>query len=171
MERGALMVRDGEALRAAHEASAGYLPPLPDPDFYNAVQYGPELSRDFRGLRVWLPIKLFGATRFRAALSEKRALALRCAEAVAKVPGVKLCHAPQLSLFAFVVNRGNGLEEQNRDTRAVLRRVTEKGRVMLTGAQVGDTYYGRVCVLCFRTRAAHIEMCIDDITEAVQSLD
>ncbi len=41
---GALLVRDGAALRAAHEASAGYLPALPHPeDFYDPSQHGPEL--------------------------------------------------------------------------------------------------------------------------------
>ena len=66
---GALLVRDGEALRAAHAATAGYLPETPDRnEFYDPSEYGPELSRDFRGLRVWLPLSLFGAARFRAAL-------------------------------------------------------------------------------------------------------
>src|SRR5262249_47121740 len=70
---GALLVRDGAALRAAHEATADYLPPMPHPDeFYDPSQHGPELSRGFPGLRVWLSIKLFGAAAFRAAMAEKR---------------------------------------------------------------------------------------------------
>ena len=50
---GALLVRDGEALRALHSATAGYLPENQG-DFYDPAQYGPELSRGFPGLRVWL---------------------------------------------------------------------------------------------------------------------
>ena len=43
---GALLVRDGAALRAAHEATAAYLPAMPHPeDFYDPSQHGPELSR------------------------------------------------------------------------------------------------------------------------------
>ena len=50
---GALLVRDGSALRAAHEATAAYLPSMPHPeDFYDPSQHGPELSRGFPGLRV-----------------------------------------------------------------------------------------------------------------------
>ena len=65
---GALLVRDGAVLRRAHEATAGYLPGRPDGDeFYDPHQYGPELSRGFPGLRVWLCVKLYGAGRFRAA--------------------------------------------------------------------------------------------------------
>ena len=52
---GALLVRDGSALRAAHEATADYLPAMPHPDdFYDPSQHGPDLSRGFPGLRVWL---------------------------------------------------------------------------------------------------------------------
>ena len=70
-------MRDGAALRAAHEATADYLPAMPHPDdFYDPSQHGPELSRGFPGLRVWLSVKLFGAAAFRAAIAEKRALAL-----------------------------------------------------------------------------------------------
>ena len=47
---GALLVRDGAALRAAHEATAAYLPAMPHPDdFYDPSQHGPELSRAFPG--------------------------------------------------------------------------------------------------------------------------
>ena len=64
---GALLVRDGAALRAAHEATAAYLPQVPHPeDYYDPSQHGPELSRGFPGLRVWLSVKLFGTAAFRA---------------------------------------------------------------------------------------------------------
>ena len=100
---GALLVRDGAALRAAHEATAAYLPAMPHPqDFYDPSQHGPELSRGFPGLRVWLSVKLFGAAAFRAALAEKRALTLDAARRVAALPGiVDRRRPPELSLFAF----------------------------------------------------------------------
>jgi aromatic-L-amino-acid/L-tryptophan decarboxylase len=50
---GALLVRDGRALREAHQATAGYLPEMPDAqEFYDPSQHGPDLSRGFPGLRV-----------------------------------------------------------------------------------------------------------------------
>ena len=86
---GALLVRDGAALRAAHEATAAYLPAMPHPeDFYDPSQHGPELSRGFPGLRVWLSVKLFGAAAFRDAIAEKRALTLDAARRVAALPGI-----------------------------------------------------------------------------------
>ena len=84
---GALLVRDGSALRAVHEVQASYLPPPVDPEFYDPAQYGPELSRGFPGLRVWLTIKTFGVARIRAAIAEKRSLAVAAADRLASVPG------------------------------------------------------------------------------------
>ena len=161
---GALLVRDGEALRALHGSEAGYLPANQN-EFYDPAQYGPELSRGFPGLRVWLTMKLLGTDRYRAALSEKRGLALWAADEIAKIPGIVMDATPQLSLFAFHLEHPNlpTLEAQNAATRALMQRVTARGRVMLTGAQVGDRFLGRVCVLSFRTRRAQMEACVEDI--------
>lgn len=161
---GALLVRDGEALRAAHAATAGYLPAPADEEFYDPSQYGPELSRDFRGLRVWLPLQVFGAARFRAALSEKRALALEAAERIGAIPGIVVDAAPQLSLFAFhVAWDGSTADEESAATEELLRRVLARQRVMLTGCRIDGRYLGRLCVLCFRTRQRHIDHAVEDI--------
>lgn len=168
---GALLVRDGEALRALHSSTAGYLPPNQD-EFYDPAQYGPELSRGFPGLRVWLTLKLFGAARYRAAVAEKRALAVAAAERVARIPGVIMDAPPQLSLFAFhLEGAGLGtLAAQNAATRALMERVTRRGKVMLTGAMVGERFLGRVCVLSFRTRAADVDTCVQQIAEEAAAI-
>jgi aromatic-L-amino-acid/L-tryptophan decarboxylase len=169
---GALLVRDGSALRAVHGMSAGYLPGTPDPDaFYDPSQYGPELSRGFPGLRIWMCLKVFGAARFRAALAEKRALAVQAAERVAALPGIVMVAPPQLSLFAFYATRpGATLDEENRATADLLERVTRRGRVMLTGCTVDRRFLGRVCVLSFRTRQAQIDACVEDLTQELASV-
>jgi aromatic-L-amino-acid decarboxylase len=58
---GSVLVPRRGALRRAHSVHAEYLPPVPeDPEFVDYSSVSPELSRDFRGLRVWLPIKMHG---------------------------------------------------------------------------------------------------------------
>jgi len=162
---GALLVRDGAALRAAHAATAGYLPGTPDPDeFYDPSQYGPDLSRGFQGLRVWLPVKVFGAARFRAALAEKRALAVDAAARIGAIPGVVMVAPPQLSLFAFHLSwPGATRDEENAATTELMERVTARGRVMITGCAVDGRVLARVCVLSFRTRQSRIDACVEDV--------
>ncbi len=168
---GALLVRDGSALRAVHTATAGYLPASTD-EFYDPSQYGPELSRGFPGLRVWLALKLFGAARYRAAIAEKRALAVWAAERVAQIPGVVMDAWPQLSLFAFHLEGPKlaTLDARNAATAALMERVTARGRVMLTGCTVAGRHLARVCVLSFRTRAGEMEACVAQLAEEAERI-
>ncbi len=163
---GALLVRDGRALHAVHSSTAGYLPENQD-EFYDPAQYGPELSRGFPGLRVWMAVKLFGAAKYRAAVAEKRELAVWAAEQVSRIPGIVMDAWPQLSLFAFHLE-GPGLESQdarNAAARALMERVTSRGKVMLTGAMVEGRYLGRVCILSFRSRRSIVETCVQHLAE------
>src|SRR3954467_4025368 len=163
---GALLVRDGAALRAAHEATADYLPTMPHPDdFYDPSQHGPELSRGFPGLRVWLSVKLFGGAAFRAAIGEKRRLGVEACRGVAALPHIVIDAPPELSLFAFHVTwPGATRADEDDATRTLLERTTARGRVMLTGCTAHERYLGRVCVLSFRTHRNHIDHLVEDLS-------
>jgi aromatic-L-amino-acid/L-tryptophan decarboxylase len=169
---GALLVRDGGALRAAHAATAEYLPDTASAEeFYDPSQHGPDLSRGFPGLRVWLSVKLLGASKLRAAIAEKRALALDAAGRLARVPGIVMVAPPQLSLFAFHLDRpGASLEDQNAATRRLIDRVIARQHVMLSGCSVDGRFLARVCILSFRTRQAHIDQAVADIRDETQSI-
>lgn len=166
---GALLVRNGAALRAAHEATADYLPDMPSAqEFYDPSQHGPDLSRGFPGLRMWLTIKLYGADAFRAAINEKRALALDAAARVARLPHVVLDAPPELSLFPFHLSwPGASRAQEDAATRELMAVVSQPGRVMISGAVAGGRYVGRVCVLSFRTHAAQIDHLVDDMDAAI----
>jgi aromatic-L-amino-acid decarboxylase len=169
---GALLVRDGSALRAAHEATAAYLPSMPHPeDFYDPSQHGPELSRGFPGLRVWLSIKIFGAAAFRAAIAEKRELALDAWRRVAALPNIVIDAPPDLSLFAFHVTwPGASQAEEDAATQALLENTTRRGRVMLTGCTARGRFLGRVCVLSFRTHQSHIDFLVEDLSASLREV-
>ena len=169
---GALLVRDGARLRAAHEATADYLPELPSAaEFYDPSQHGPDLSRGFPGLRLWLTIKLYGADAFRSALAEKRALALDAAARVAQLPHVVMDAQPELSLFPFHLSwPGATLAQEDAATRALMASTSMRGRVMISGAVAGGRYVGRVCVLSFRTHAQQIDHLIEDMTAAIHDV-
>jgi aromatic-L-amino-acid decarboxylase len=169
---GALLVRDGAALRAAHEATAAYLPAMPHPeDFYDPSQHGPELSRGFPGLRVWLCVKLFGSAAFREVIAEKRTLTMEAARRVAELPGIVIDAAPELSLFAFHLTRpgATGADEDTM-TKALMEETTARGRVMVTGATAKGRYLGRVCVLSFRTHQAQIDALVDDFAAVIREV-
>jgi aromatic-L-amino-acid decarboxylase len=169
---GALLVREGAALRKAHEASAAYLPAMPHPeDFYDPSQHGPDLSRGFPGLRVWLSVKMFGAAAFRAAIAEKRRLAVDAWRRVSALDHVVVDAPPQLSLFAFHVTwPGATPAEEDLATAKLLETITKRGRVMLTGCTARGRFLGRVCVLSFRTHQEHIDYLVDDLAASLREV-
>ncbi len=171
---GALLVRDGASLRAAHAARADYLPASTasgDDEPYEPSQYGPDLTRGFPGLRVWLAVKMFGTERFRAALREKRTLAVEAAERIVQVPGVVLVAPPQLSLFAFHLTWPKAArDEENVATRELLDRVARRGRVLLSGCTIDGRFLARVCVLSFRTRRDRVETCVAHVAEEAAAI-
>jgi aromatic-L-amino-acid decarboxylase len=145
--------------------------PAADHEFYDPAQYGPDLSRGFPGLRVWLAVKLLGAARLRTALAEKRELAVWAAERLTQVPGIVMVAPPQLSLFAFYLDLpGASTAGQNAATRRLLERVNARERVMLTGCVTDGRFLARVCILSFRTRRRHVEDAVEQIAEEIAAV-
>jgi aromatic-L-amino-acid/L-tryptophan decarboxylase len=166
---GALLVRDGEALKRAHALSAEYLPSMQeDPDLVDFNLLSPELSRDFRGLRVWLPLKMHGIGPFRANLEEKLALARHAAKELAQMPGIEILAEPQLSILAFRLRRP-GLDEAALDrlNHDMLDRINGRKRVYLTGTTIDGRFAIRICVLSFRTHRDRLDAGLADIRAAV----
>ena len=159
---GALVVRDAAALRRAYSMHADYLPAFQEEDeLVDFCELSPELSRDFRGLRVWLPLKMFGIEPFREQLDEKLDLAAYAAAELRQTPGIEIVAEPQLSILAF---RVEGDDEKNRD---VLRRINARKRVMLTPATVGGRFVIRICIVSHRTHRDRIDMALEDIRAEV----
>jgi aromatic-L-amino-acid decarboxylase len=166
---GALLVRDAEALRRTHSLAADYLPESREGvDF---CEISPELTRPFRGLRVWLPLKMHGIGPFREALEEKLALARWASEALKRIPGIEILAEPQLSTLAFRLNPG-GLptEELNRLNRRLMKTINDRKRVLLTGTLLRGEFVIRICVLSFRTHRDRMEMCLEDVAQAIQDM-
>lgn len=165
---GALVVRDGGTLRRAHGLHAQYLPARPPgDDFVDFSEVSPELSRSFRGLRVWLPVKTLGIAPFRRALDEKLDLAASAAAELRKVQGVEIVAEPQLSLLAFRLVR-TGLDAPALDAlnRRFLDRVNARRRVYLTGTVAHGRFVLRICVLSFRTHEDRMAAALEDIRAA-----
>jgi aromatic-L-amino-acid decarboxylase len=166
---GAVLVRDGLALKRAHALTADYLPRMQDdPDLVDFCLYSPELSRPFRGLRVWLPIKMHGAAAFRDQLEEKLALTKLAADRIRAMKGMEMLAEPELSLFAFrLAPPGvDDPEELNRLNKRLLERVNARQRVFLTSTLLGGRFALRICVLSFRTHRDRMEEGLEDLEAA-----
>jgi len=167
-------VRDPAALRRAHSVRAEYLPAMQeDPDLVDFCELSPELSRDFRGLRLWLPLKLVGVDAFAAALDEKLDLARYAAQVLEAMPAVELLAAPQLSLLAFrhapARLRGDEAALDLHNER-LLAAINRRGRVYLTPTRLRGRFVLRICVLSFRTHRDRVDAGLADVAAAIAEL-
>jgi aromatic-L-amino-acid decarboxylase len=168
---GCLVVRDRTTLKRAHAMTASYLPPMQsDDDLVDFCELSPELSREARGVRVWLPLKMHGVGAFREALDEKLDLARWLASEIAAIANVEMIDGPELSLFAFRIvpaDRARSESELDEWNRSVLSGVNARQRVHITGAVVRGRYVLRVCVLSFRTHQVHADALLQDLRASI----
>jgi aromatic-L-amino-acid decarboxylase len=158
---GALVVRDGRDLRAAHTVASPYLQDAgSDGLLSDFADLGMELSREFRGLRLWLPLHLYGAGAFRAALDEKLDLAGVAYERLSSEPLLEVPWSPDLTVVTFRVRSS---EQASRD---LLDRINESGRVVLSSTVAGGRFTLRLCILSHRTHRDRLEEALDIIAAA-----
>ena len=169
---GSLLVKDGPALKRAHGVSAVYLPSVEDEgDLVDFSQMSPELSREFRGLRVWLPFKMHGVAPFRRNLEEKLVLTRWATEELRKIPNIEIVAEPQLSIVVFrLVRPGMRTDALNQLNRQLLQLINAGKRVHLSGTALDGNFVIRICVLSFRTHLDRVQMCLEDIRAAMHTL-
>ncbi len=165
---GALLVRDGSALVRAHGESASYVQDVAEEGSLGFADLSPELSRDFRGLRLWLPLMLHGVAAFREQLAEKLALARWFYEELRADPSFELLDEPRLSIVAFRLRAPEA--EAERLGPELQRRVNARRRVFLSSTRIGGRYALRICVLSFRTHEDRVRDAAQALKEEARAL-
>ena len=163
---GSLVVRDGARLREAHFVGQHYLQDFPPEDeIPNFTEYSIELSRDFRGLRVWFPLVLHGVGAFREALDEKLDLAGYLYEELSTIPELELFGEPELTVVPFRLHEGG-----DEVTRRLLDLVNASKRVVLSSTILHGRFTIRACILSHRTHRDRVEECVQIVRRAVSDV-
>ncbi len=166
---GAVLVRDGAHLARALSGRADYLAAEHALDQLSPSDLSLELSRHFRGLRLWLPLKLLGVAPFRAALAEKMHLARYFAARLRTIPGFEVGPDPALSIVTFRFLPASGdADGFNRRLEAALR---DEGTAFFSTTRLDDRLVLRAAILSFRTHLAHIDAALDAIQRTARRLD
>ncbi len=167
---GCLLVKEQALLQRAHRTQAEYLPDT-DGSRVDFSELSPELTRPFRGLRVWLPLKLHGVGAFQQHLDEKLDLTQVALEGLRTMPGVEITAEPQLSVLAFrLVKPGLDLEALNALNRTFLDRINADQHIYLSPTLLKGAFVLRIALLSFRTHRHHLEAGLEDIRRAAKAL-
>jgi glutamate/tyrosine decarboxylase-like PLP-dependent enzyme len=163
---GIVIVRDGEALARTHRYTGNYMQDaLRDPSEVSPADVSPELTKHFRGVRMWLPLIVLGTKPFRAALDEKLLLARYFREQV-QLQGFQVGPEPDLSVVTFWrAPPGMSLEQANRLNQQIIDAVRSDGRVFLSSTMLDGRFTLRLAVLAFRTHLRTIDLVLDVLRE------
>ena len=167
---GAVLIKDKKATLNSHQLSASY---MQDADAIGAevspADVSPELSRHFRGMRMWLPLQLHGLNPFQACLEEKLLLTTYSRELL-KDAGFRIGPKPDLSVTYFWYESIS--MDSNDFNKALLQRIHEDGQFFMSSTLIKDKFVIRLAIFSFRTKLREIELAIETVKRCLsQTLD
>lgn len=166
---GAVLVKDKQAVYHSNHYRANYMQDAIKDNFpVNPADVSPELTKHFRGLRLWLPLQLHGIEPFKACLEEKLLLTHYFRQELQKI-GFVLGPEPDLSVSYFWYPAEN--VDQNIFNERLMQAIHEDGEIFLSSTLINGKFVIRMALLSFRTRLDHIDRAvamIDRLRKAVE---
>lgn len=165
---GVVLVKDADKLRQSHFYQAQYLQDATGGEEDSPADLSPELTKHFRGLRLWLPLKLMGVKPFRAALEEKLLLAKYFYTEIQKL-GFEVGEEPELSVvtYRWLPKKGDA----NAFNKKLLEAVVTDGRIFISSTMIDGKYTLRFACLAFRTHLQQVDLLLKILKENVNKLE
>ena len=171
---GAVLIRHGEAHRAAFATRPHYLEAQEeglgggDPWY---CDYGIELSRGFRALKVWTCLRAYGLDRLTQKISDNCRQAARMARLVEADDGLELGAPVVLNVCCFrYAPKGVNAQDQDALNRQLAMRLQLDGKVVLSTTRLNERTFLRAAIVNHRTRDEDIELAIAAVREACAGL-
>ena len=153
----AFYTRHPGVLKRAFSLVPEYLVTREQDDVTNLMDYGVQLGRRFRALKLWMVIRAFGADGLAARLERHCELARKFAAWVEAERGWELCAPVPFSLVCFrYAPAGAGEEDCERLNAEILQRVNASGDAYLSHTKLNGRYVLRLAIGNIRTEEAHI---------------
>jgi len=186
---GCLLLRDAAAARKPFVAEGEYVKvhETAELESFAFWDYGIELSRRFRALKIWLTLKFYGARRIAEAIAEDMEMAKYMAQQIEADPEFELLAPVQLSICCFryvpaslsdQMKSANNHEERenlhaelNRLNERIMHRMQRGGRAYLSNAMLCDTFALRACIINFRTTRADIDITLETVRQTARELE
>ena len=166
-EVGCVLVRHPEAHHATFTAPAEYLAraergTAAGPTWFS--EYGMQLSRGFRALKVWMSLKEHGARRYGRLIAQNVAQARHLTERIQRTPELELMAPTALNIVCFRF-RGEGLDEASLDrlNQEVLLEIQEAGIAVPTSTKLRGRVALRVAIVNHRSRREDFDLLVGEV--------
>jgi aromatic-L-amino-acid/L-tryptophan decarboxylase len=173
---GCVIYRDPEIARAAFAHEADYTRMFGEEadEAFVCWDYGPELSRRFRALKVWMLLKGVGLDRLSEAIESNLACARYLESMVRASDDFEMVAPVELSIFCFrhvpVQLRTQSPKAIDAFNERLLVALQRDGSSYLSNATLGDRFALRGCVLNYRTTLRDMEILLEDLRRVGKSL-
>lgn len=167
-----LYTRKPELLKRAFSLTAEYLKTAEDSSVNNHMDYGIQLGRRFRSLKLWFVLRYFGVGGLQARLREHIRLGSLFAnwidehtsfERLAPTPFSTVC-------FRAKPTGWNDEEKINKLNKKLLNTVNSTGKVFISNTVLNNKFTIRLCVAGLRTEEKHIELAWNVIQETFNAI-
>ena len=160
---GAVIVKDVAALKNSHYYQANYMQDVTETlEEPSPADLSPELTKHFRGLRMWLPLQLFGVNVFRKALEEK---VLLCQYFYDKIQELGFEVGPQPELSVCIYRFTDSVVDANDFNAQLIKAVQDDGRIYISSTTLEGVFWLRLAVLVFRTHLQTIDELLSILAE------
>jgi aromatic-L-amino-acid decarboxylase len=160
LDVGAILVKDDRRLTASFGLKPAYLTDEFDRagERYQYYVHGFEQSRRFRGLKVWMSFKRYGAAQIGEWIDDNVRQAKHLYELVAKHPDFESACEPPLSAICIRYRGADPDQAQSRRLHVeVAKRVEQRGKFWFSTTELKGKMYFRISPLNFRTRMEHMD--------------
>ncbi len=165
-EIGCVLVRDQHWLRETFHILPEYLKDIASvEEEINFCDYGIQLTRGFRALKLWMSLKVFGLEAFRKAVAQGMSLAERAEEILRESPCWQVVTPAQLGIVTFrYTSNGRSSAELDAINQQIIEEMIADGFAMLSSTVLRGQAVLRLCTINPRASEA-------DIRETIQRLE
>jgi aromatic-L-amino-acid/L-tryptophan decarboxylase len=172
LDCGCLLYRDVGIARQTFAYTGSYAKQLSDDPIegFAFFEESMELSRRFRGLKLWLSLRYHGLEGFRAAIRSDLEHAQRLAQTVDQAPMLERLAPVELSAVCFrhLVSPDASEETRNRFNLALLKRIIRRGNVYLSNAELEGKFCLRACIVNHLTKDSDIASVVPEVLAAAE---
>ena len=164
---GAVLIKDSAAVLHSNYYTANYMQDGAQEEMLKSpANVSPELTKHFRGLRVWLPLQMHGIEPFIACLEEKLLLVQYFRNQLEEL-GFCLGPTPDLSVSYFWYPFETDADEKNSQ---LMDEIHVDGSVFLSSSIIDNRFVIRIAILAFRTKKETVDEAIEMIKRCLTNV-
>ncbi|WKN30799.1 aminotransferase class V-fold PLP-dependent enzyme [Porifericola rhodea] len=173
-EMGCLLVKDKRYLSITFTKEASYLQDAQNDEKteLNFSNKGIQLTRNFRALKLWMSLKVFGLGAFSEAIAHSFSLVSLAEKLLSELPNWLIVTRPSLGILTFRFQPQEcSVEEADKLNMAIVSELMKSTYAMLSSTRLQGLFVLRMCIINPRTTISDVENTIHTMNDIAIELE